>query len=204
MSSRSALHQVLTIALPKLLFRIVLVSAVAFVSHPWAQEPQESQEREYGRFGLAVKSGAAAGPMGIQLAWNLSRHFQLCAGGGGTTELLSILDRSRTDSYFVLGKYYLDHLFFESGFARKTTKAELIQGEEAHLAYRTEQAIPFQIGYEFGHRMGFYFSTTAGYFYVLGGGGKRAIPSNDPKPESAPRSAESGPTIGLSVGYYLW
>ncbi|MEO6097580.1 MAG: hypothetical protein ABIW76_18770 [Fibrobacteria bacterium] len=163
-----------------------------------------AQERQYGRFGLAVKSGAAAGPMGIQLAYNFSRHLQICAGGGGTTDLLSIIDRSRTDSYFVMGKYYFDHVFFETGYARKTTKAEQLQGEAAELAYRTEQAIPLHIGYEFGHRLGFYFATTAGYFYVLGEGGVGVTPRIGTDPGKTAKSAESGPTIGLSVGYYLW
>lgn len=163
-----------------------------------------AQEREYGRFGLAVKSGAAAGPMGIQLAYNFSRHLQICAGGGGTTDLLSIIDRSRTDSYFVTGKYYLDHVFFETGYARKTTKAEQLQGEAAELAYRTEQAIPLHIGYEFGHRLGFYFATTAGYFYVIGDGGVVVTPRIGADPGKTAKSAESGPTVGLSVGYYLW
>jgi hypothetical protein len=162
-----------------------------------------AQEREYGRFGLAIKSGAAAGPMGIQLAYNFSRHLQICIGGGGTTDLLSIIDRSRTDSYFAMGKYFFDHVFFETGYARKTTKAEYLQGESAESTYRTEQAIPLHIGYEFGHRLGFYFAATAGYFYVLGKGGVEVSPRGAADPGKT-KSAESGPTVGLSVGYYLW
>ncbi len=163
-----------------------------------------ADEREFGRFGLAIKSGAAAGPIGIQLAWNINRHIQLCGGGGGTSELLSLLDRSRTDSYFLMGKYYLDHLYFESGYARKTTKTEQIIGDRADNSYQTELAIPFHIGYEFGHRQGFYFSACAGYFYVLGGGGTVVSSRADVQPGTTARSAESGPTVGLSVGYYLW
>lgn len=162
------------------------------------------EEREYGRFGLAVKTGAAAGPMGIQLAYNFSRRLQLCAGGGGTSEFLSLLDRSRTDSYFIMGKYYFKHVFFESGYARKTTRAESIEGENAERRYITEQAIPLHVGYEFGHRLGFYFSTTAGYFHVIGDGGVLVSPRSNPDPKLSVRSAESGFTAGLSVGYYLW
>lgn len=180
-----------------------IVAMTALATGARAEETR-GEEREYGRFGLAVKSGAAAGPMGIQLAYNFSRHLQLCAGGGGTSEYLSLLDRSRTDSYFIMGKYYFDHLYFESGYARKTTKAESIQGEVADRTYRTEQAIPLHIGYEFGHRMGFYFSTTAGYFHVIGDGGVTVSPRTDSDPELSARSAESGFTAGLSVGYYLW
>jgi predicted porin len=183
-------------ALPGLLLALAVSASAATAA--------TSEEREYGRFGLAVKSGAAAGPMGIQLAYNFSRHLQICAGGGGTSEFLSLLDRSRTDSYFFMGKYYLDHLYFETGYARKTTKAESIQGEEADRTYMTEQAIPLHIGYEFGHRLGFYFSATAGYFHVIGDGGVLVSPRRNPDPELSVRSAESGFTVGLSVGYYLW
>ncbi|MDB5105978.1 MAG: hypothetical protein JWP91_3667 [Fibrobacteres bacterium] len=166
--------------------------------------PVPAQDQDFGRFGLGLKTGAAAGPMGIQLAWNPSRHLQLCAGGGGTSELLAILDRSRTDSYFLMGKYYFDHLYLETGYARKTTKAEQIQSEKVRLASRTEQAIPVHVGYEFGHRRGFYFATSAGYFYVLGGGGVTVSPRIDAEPGVSATSAESGFTVGMSIGYYLF
>lgn len=161
-------------------------------------------QAEYGRFGLALKTGAAAGPMGIQLSWNFSPHLQICAGGGGTSELLAVLDRSRTDSYFLMGKYYLKHVFFETGYSRKTTKAENVESEQVRKTFRTEQGIPLHIGYEFGHRRGFFFATSAGYYHVIGGGGVVVSPRIDASPGVSARSAESGPTAGASVGYYLF
>jgi predicted porin len=187
---------------PALLALMLLAAAPFFTLGPFSASAVHAQE--YGRFGLGLKTGAAAGPMGIQLAWNYNRHLQLCAGGGGTSELLAVLDRSRTDSYFLMGKYYLDHLYFETGYARKTTKAEQVQSEKARMTFRTEHAIPMHIGYEFGHRRGFYFSTTAGYFYVIGEGGVLVSPRIDAEPGKTAKSAESGFTAGLSVGYYLW
>ncbi len=160
--------------------------------------------QEYNRFGISLKSGEGAGPMGIQLAWNFNRHAQACIGGGGTAELISFLDRSRTDSYFAMGKLYLDHLYFESGYSLKTTRAENVFEEKVRLAKRTEQGIPAYIGYEFGHRRGFYFSTAAGYLYVFGGGGVAVTPQIDAKKGTPAKSAESGPSFGMSVGYYLW
>jgi hypothetical protein len=162
------------------------------------------QAQEYGRFGLGLKTGAAAGPMGVQLAWNFSPHIQAACGGGGTSDLLAALDRSRTDSYFLLGKYYLQHVFFESGYAVKTTKAENVQSEKVRSVSRTEQAIPLHVGYEFGHRRGFYFATSVGYFFVIGGGGVVVSPRIDASPGKSATSAESGLTAGLAVGYYLW
>jgi hypothetical protein len=182
------------------LLAILLLAAAPFS----AAYASAGDDRPFGRFGLALKTGAAAGPMGVQLAWNINRHIQLCAGGGGTADYLSLLDRSRTDSYFAMGKYYLDHLYFETGYARKTTKAEFINGDDAQSTYRTEQAVPVHVGYEFGHRQGFYFSTSAGYFYVIGDGGVIVSPRNDADGSSSARSAKSGFTAGLSVGYYLW
>lgn len=175
-------------ALPGLFFALLLA--------PRAQE--------FGRFGLSLKSGEGAGAMGIQLAWNYDRHFQLCAGGGGTAEILAWEDHSRTDSYFIMGKTYLDHLYFESGYALKVTKAENVLGDKVRRVSRAEHGIPFYLGYEFGHRRGFYFSTAAGWLWVAGGGGKVVSPDIDAKKGSSATSAESGPSFGMSVGYYLW
>ena len=184
MSSKSAFSIAIPIAISVLVSGTGAEAAGAEAAGAEAaREDTRGQEREYGRFGLAVKSGAAAGPMGIQLAYNFSRHLQLCAGGGGTSEFLSLLDRSRTDSYFIMGKYYFEHVYFETGYARKTTRAESIDGEKADRRYITEQAIPLHIGYEFGHRLGFYFSTTAGYFHVIGDGGVLVSPRSNPDPK---------------------
>lgn len=163
-----------------------------------------AQERDFNRFGLSLKSGEAAGPMGIQLSMNFNKHFQACIGGGGTAELLVWEDRSRTDSYFAMGKAYLKHLYFETGYSLKVTKAENVVAEQARTARRAEHGIPLYVGYEFGHRRGFYFSTAAGFLYVIGGGGHVVTPQIGAKPGEAATSAESGPSFGMSVGYYLW
>ena len=163
-----------------------------------------AQDRNYNRFGLSLKSGEGAGPMGIQLAWNANRHFQVCAGGGGTAELLAWQDHSRTDSYFLMAKYYFDHLYLETGYAYKRTHAENVVSEKVRSVTRGEQGIPMYIGYEFGHRSGFYFSTAAGYLYVAGGGGVVVSPKIDADAGTSATSAQSGPSFGMSVGYYLW
>lgn len=161
--------------------------------------------QEFNRFGISLKSGEGAGPMGIQLAWNFTRHLQACVGGGGTADLLTFLDRSRTDSYFAMGKVYLDHLYFESGYSYKVTRAENVSGEQVRQAERREDGVPFYVGYEFGHRRGFYFSTAAGYLYIKGGGGVAVTPQKiDAQTGTPATSAKSGPSFGMSVGYYLW
>lgn len=169
-----------------------------------AAAPSPRAQSDFGRVGLALKSGAAAGPMGIQLSWNFSPHLQASIGGGGTSELLAVLDRSRTDSYFLLGKYYLKHLYLETGYSLKTTKAENVVSEQVRMASRTEQGIPIHLGYEFGHRRGFFFATAMGYHYVIGGGGVVVSPRIDANPGKSATSAESGLTAGVSVGYYLF
>jgi hypothetical protein len=167
--------------------------------------------QEYGRFGLALKSGAAAGPMGIQLALNLSPHYQLCAGGGCTSDILYLFDRGRTgtsfkrtDSYFFMGKYYLEHVFFEMGYGLKVTKSENIQSDQVRRSSLIRHAIPMHVGYEFGHRRGFYFASSIGYFYVVGEKGVEVQPDLDVGSLTGAVSAGSGPTVGISVGYYLY
>jgi hypothetical protein len=166
--------------------------------------PSLRAQSDFGSVGLALKSGAAAGPMGIQLSWNFSPHLQASIGGGGTSELLAVLDRSRTDSYFLLAKYYLKHLYLETGYSLKTTKAENVESEKVRMASRTEQGIPVHVGYEFGHRRGFFFATAVGYHHVIGGGGVVVSPRIDANPGKSATSAESGFTAGASVGYYLF
>lgn len=164
--------------------------------------------QEYGRFGLAVKSGEAAGPMGIQLAWNLSPRLQACVGGGGVADLLIYVNRSRTDSYFLMGKVYLKHLYAQTGYSLKVTKSEYLDPERKDRgvlkASRAEHGIPLHIGYEFGHRRGFYFSTSAGILFVPDGGGRQVGPFVDGIPKVNAISAQTGPSFGMSVGYYLW
>jgi hypothetical protein len=172
---------------------------------------QSQEAPDFGRIGVALKSGAAAGAMGIQLAWNFSPHIQLCAGGGGTSDFFSLFDRnrtgnsfSRTDSYFMMGKYYLKHVFFESGYALKVVQSENIVSESVHRKFRFQSAIPMHVGYEFGHRRGFYFATSAGYFLGIGGRAGFSLPGADLRDLTGYASADSGPTVGLSVGYYLY
>jgi hypothetical protein len=178
----------------------MILFLLAGAAHTW--------DGEFGRFGLAVKTGEAAGPMGIQLAWNPSPRFQLCAGGGGVADLLVYVNRSRTDSYFVMAKAYRKHLYIQTGYSLKVTKTEYLDesGGEPRILRdsRAEHGIPMHVGYEFGHRRGFYFSTSAGYIFVPGGGGKTVGPEVEGEPGASSRSARSGPSLGMSVGYYLW
>ena len=167
----------------------------------------ESGPRPYGRFGLGLKSGEAAGAMGIQVAWNFNRHLQACAGAGGMTDLdvaLAFLkDRSRTDSYYLLGKVYWDHLYLSTGYSLKVSKIEEAMSGGVFTANKSEQGIPFHLGYEFGHRQGFFYSTSVGYLYVFGGG-NRDVAKGTILVSSKARTAKTGPSFGMAIGYYLW
>jgi hypothetical protein len=163
--------------------------------------------RPFGHFGLSLKSGEAAGVMGIQVAWNFDRHLQVNAGAGGMTDLdvdlLFLKDRSRTDSYYLLGKVYWDHLYLSTGYSLKVSQIEMAMDGGVFTASKSEQGIPFHLGYEFGHRMGFYYSTSVGYLYVIGGG-NRDVAKGTILGSSKSRTAKSGPSFGMSIGYYLW
>jgi hypothetical protein len=170
-----------------------------------AQEDSPPVQREFGHFGLALKSGEAAGVMGIQVAWNFNRHLQLCAGAGGITDIDYLITgkRGRTDSYYLLGKVYWKHLYLTTGYSLKASKIERTQGDDIITNRKQEQGIPLSLGYEFGHRKGFYFSTSAGYLLVLTEG-NRDVGTGSVLGASTSKTAKSGPNIGLSVGYYLW
>jgi hypothetical protein len=162
-------------------------------------------KREFGHFGLALKSGEAAGVMGIQVAWNFTRRLQFCAGAGGMTDVDYLVTgkRGRTDSYYLLSKVYLDHLYLTTGYSLKVSKIERTLGDAIATNTKEEQGIPLSLGYEFGHRQGFYFSTSAGYLLVISEG-NRDVGAGSEIGASTARTAKSGPNIGLSIGYYLW
>jgi hypothetical protein len=185
---------------------LLCAPAAAEVTAPVAEAtPPVAESREYGRFGLSLKSGEAAGAMGIQFAWNFNCHVQVCAGAGGVADLDPFLtgDRGRTDSYFLLGKAYWDHAYLATGYSLKVSRFEKTLSGEVLTASRAENGIPLHVGYEFGHRSGFYFSTSIGYLYVLGGG-QRDVAQGTAAEPSKSRTAKSGPSAGVAVGYYLW
>lgn len=164
-----------------------------------------SKARDFGRFGLALKSGEAAGILGIQLAWNFSWQAQLCLGTGGVTDLNFYLlgDRGRTDSYYLLGKVFWDHVYLATGYSLKISKVERTFGLVVHTASKSEQGIPLHLGYEFGHRSGFFFATSVGYLFIFGGGNRDVAAGTAIGPTKS-RTAKSDPSLGMSVGYYMW
>jgi hypothetical protein len=164
-----------------------------------------SLPREFGRFGLALKSGEAAGTLGIQLSWNFSWHAQICAGTGGVADLNFYLigDRGRTDSYYVLGKAYWKHLYLTTGYSLKISKVERTLATKVITAAQSEQGIPLHLGYEFGRRSGFFFATSVGYLYIFGGGNRDVATGSAIGPTKS-RTAKSSPSLGMSIGYYLW
>ena len=160
--------------------------------------------RKMGRFGLSLKSGEAGGAFGIQVAWNFNRHLQFCSGTGGISDWNTYLfsDRTRTDSYYLMGKMYLDHLYFATGYSLKVSRVELSDPISVSTYSRSEHGIPIHVGYEFGHRNGFFFSTSVGYLALFGGGNRNVVTGSKAFTSNV-RTSESGPSLGMAVGYYL-
>ena len=193
-------------ALAYLIFICGSVAAQESGSLVASREPTSvATPREFGRFGLALKAGEAAGAMGIQVTWNFTHHAQICGGVGGVADLDPFLsgNRGRTDSYFLLAKGYWDHVYVATGYSLKKSRIEKVVTGSLYTANRSEQGIPFHIGYEFGHRSGFFYATSVGYHYVIGGG-NRDVAAGTAIGTSTSRTAKSGPSLGMSIGYYLW
>ena len=157
------------------------------------------------RFGIGIKCGEAAGGFGSQFSYNFDRHWQADLGAGGTSPFSWSTSsiNLRTDSYFALGRYYFDHLYLSTGYSLKVTRAEMIRAGAAHVSTHAVSGIPIHVGYEFGDRRGFFFAASAGALWVPAGGGKTVsvTVNGDSASET---SAASGPSVGLSLGYYLW
>jgi hypothetical protein len=183
---------------------IILCGAATSYSKD-AAPPSTPEAEPFCRFGVGIKTGESAGGFGSQFSYNFSRHWQASIGAGGISAFswsTSSFD-SRTDSYFALGRYYLDHLFFATGYSLKITQVQLERGGVFYEASRTAHGIPVYLGYEFGDRMGFFFAASAGGLWVPVNGGKTVSVTADGETVSSD-AAGSGPSVGLSVGYYLW
>src|SRR4051812_25904767 len=141
-----------------------------------ALPPLSAHGQDFGRLGVALKTGENAGPLGIQAAWNFTRHLQVCASVGGLPDPFESFGQARTDSYALQGKVFLDHLYFASAYVRKVSLLEEIVDQQPNRSTRAENGASFHVGYEFGHRRGFYFATSAGYLLLVGGGGKELKP----------------------------
>lgn len=177
--------------------RLLLILALSLAANA-------ARAQEFGRFGLSLKMGECAGAFGIHAAYNLDRHWQLAAGVGGTglPMFLAQFGDARTDSYFLLGRAYLKHLYFSTGYSLKRSRVTMgIDGivyDESAIAH----GIPFHLGYEFGRRRGFFFATSIGFLYVFKGGGE-TVKIDQPRGTATTQAAQTSPSIGVSLGYYF-
>lgn len=175
--------------------------AIALVLGPLLSLPARAQP--FGPFGLAIKAGEGAGGFGAQLAYNLTPHWQACAGvGGASIPYILEFGHARTDSYFLMGKYYLHHLYFGMGYSQKRTRVERSVNERFFRDQGEEHGVLTHLGYEFGNRLGFFFSTSIGFLYVPGGGDKKLAAGEGPNVSEA-NTASSGPSVGITLGHYF-
>lgn len=180
--------------------RILAPALAAILLEP---SPGACAARDFGPYGLAIKMGEGAGPFGAQVAYNLNPSWQVLAGvGGASIPYLLDIGHARTDSYFLMGKFFLHHAYFSAGYSFKRTRVERSVGDKVYSASGREQGIPFHLGYEFGRRKGFFFSTSFGFLYVPGFGDRELRAGTDSLHTTA-RTAKTGASIGLTVGYYF-
>ena len=111
--------------------------------------PEAARAESFGPFGLALKIGESAGGFGAQASYNLSARWQLNAGvGGAGIPYIVEYGAVRTDSYFLMGRHYLRHLFFATGYSHKRTRVEHQQGGILHREAASAHGIPAYLGYE--------------------------------------------------------
>lgn len=165
--------------------------------------PAPARAEPFGPYGLAIKTGEGAGGFGAQLAYNFTSHWQACAGvGGASIPYILEFGHSRTDSYFLMGKYFLHHLYFGAGYSQKRTRVERSNKERLYRDQGVEHGLLTHLGYEFGNRQGFFFSTSIGFLYIPGGGGRTLIAGEGPNVSEA-KTAATGPSIGITLGHYF-
>ncbi len=161
-----------------------------------------AQDKDFARFGLALKTGAAAGPIGLQAAWNYNRHFQICGGVGGARDFIIYHTPGRTDAYFLMAKAYWNHVFVESGYSLNITSVVDLNSPDSLHDVRAAQGLPWHLGYEFGNRRGFFFATSVGYQFEISGA-NRLVGAGSSLAAQKAYTPDSGPSLGLTLGYYL-
>jgi hypothetical protein len=158
-----------------------------------------------GDLGLSLKTGEGGGGIGAQLAYNFTPHWQaaLGVGGAGIPYLIILdMDNTRTDSYSLLGKYYWKHVYLSTGYSLKRTRVYKKESGIVHRASAASHGIPLHLGYEFGNRKGFYFSASAGLFYVFRNGGAKVMGPGEEAWSDA-RTVDTGAGLGFTLGYYF-
>lgn len=156
-----------------------------------------------GDLGLSLKAGESGGGFGTQLAYNLNPSWQAALGVGGASIPYFIeFGNTRTDSYYLMGKYYLHHLYFATGYSLKHTRVVVASGGDVHRGSASAHGIPLHIGYEFGSRSGFFFATSIGMLYVFRNGEEQVLKDGEEAWSDA-RTVATGPSVGFTLGYYF-
>lgn len=163
----------------------------------------------FGRFGFGIKAGECAGYLGTQFSFNYSTRVQVAAGVGGLQSGTIMIDfnRPRLESYFLLAKYYYRHVYVASGYNAIVSSTHGFDSSWVHYDSRhTAHGIPLHMGYEFGDRQGFFTAVSVGFIWVPVGGGKplRKEYASRFGDYTRSRGADSQPTAGVSIGYYLF
>jgi hypothetical protein len=182
-----------------------ILLAAFLVSAPLAADPQTVGMGipSHGDLGLSLKAGESGGGFGTQLSYNFDAHWQAAVGvGGAGIPYLIEFGSTRTDSYYLMGKYYLRHLYFATGYCLKRTRVVVSSGGEIHTGAASAHGIPLHLGYEFGNRKGFYFAASAGLLYVFRNGDRKVMGPEQAAWSDA-RTAATGPSVGFTLGYYF-
>lgn len=162
-----------------------------------------AQAGAFNHVGLGLKVGESTGLLGLQLSANVTKDIQLNAGWGTTLLTMDETDNFELRSYFAAAKYYYGGWYASTGYARKVASVETTVDNRTYKSAATEHGIPMHLGYEFGGRTGFYTTLSVGYLAILSGGGDK-LTAGTPQTNVGTTTTESGLSLGLGIGYYLF
>jgi hypothetical protein len=162
-----------------------------------------AQAESFNHVGLGLKTGESTGLLGLQLSANITKDVQLNAGWGTSALTIDQTDKMQVRSIFAAAKYYYGGWYASTGYTRKEVSVETEVDGRTYSDSKAEHGIPLHIGYEFGGRTGFYTTVSAGFLTILGGGGEKLI-AGTPQTNVGTTTTESGLSLGLGIGYYLF
>ncbi len=171
-----------------------------------AKPPSLGATRKYG---LSLKIGESAGLLGLAMLYNLGPELQFNGGGGFSTSD-SYQDSSIQTgteiggNFFGLIRQYDGPYFVDAGLNLKTNYLSVSDSSGSGSDYGWEMGIPVHVGIELGPRQSFFASLSLGYLWVFTGGGDVVKARTPAGKIGYERTVESGMSLGIAVGMYLF
>jgi Caspase domain len=158
------------------------------------------------KWGLSYKVGESAGLLGISLLHNIQPELQLQFGAGFPSSMLElpIDSQSVNNTAFLLIRKYQGVYFFDTGLNIRTASLEISDASGTVSKTKWDLGIPVHFGIEIGPRRSVFGTLSIGYLWMVTGGGHPVYLRTPAGKSSLAHTTESGLSLGIAMGMYLF